>query len=837
LKEKQHATWVKREALLNRALVIDVPDSELVVGSSLGNDKCWVTSKGTGAVQGLFSVDLGKAVFGSFVIRYCSADHTMIHQGCIEDAATTLGFCLPGSYIQLHPVGPGIFQIHPAFQCHRFELPSKLEVAETFFVPCTQEIDPALACVVVELSNHSNRALRLHLYGYSNLRGSTPHDMRARFNSGEGALIAWNHSQPEWARVFGCTEVVRAYETTYDISQVSDPVNVMPLKNMTESEGEFLGALQIEVALEPKRTSSLAFITAFSPQGEDEAKRVYREAWDYERALSQTIDYYQRVLSVSEVATPDPAINEGVLWAKSNMVRVMAEFPTGAGFTNNPGVSSNVVARDVAWYIYGCDFFQPAFSRKLLMNLARLQQENGKIFEYYDGRTGDTNDYGLNINDDTPLFILAATHYMRQTADFHFLEQMFPAIEKAARYIISQKNERGLIYCASMGEGPQGIAGWRNIIPHYTQNGEVAEINSECYAALVQTSIMAKVLGKDEETINAFAEEAEKLEEAINRYLINPINGMYYLNIDTEGQAHTDVTGDEVFPVIFGVSPEPVSFRIVSRLNSPDFWTEAGMRTLSRESPDYAPDDFSGLRGGVWPGLSFWYAFAASRYHPEFMMKALSEGYRHYTKNPKVYNTVPGQFSEWFDGESLVNRGMRLSPWEPPRFLWAAVEGACGVKAGVDALVVDPFLSPEVRWMALKNMPYRGNRVTFFAGRHGEKLSIYTNFRFTTPHTRVDFKLDVSKQVELLSREAVMVAFAGDREFVFCLGNTAGRTVTIPFIVKDLLKPEIFYRIQIYDSELLDWIEGRISLGSEISRLAARIEHKGFRIFRLRETS
>jgi GH15 family glucan-1,4-alpha-glucosidase len=835
LKEK-HATRIKREALLNRALVIDIPDSELVVGSSLGNDKCWVTSKGTGAVQSLFSTDLGRNVFGSFLIRYCSAEHTMIHQGCMEDAATTLGFCLPGSYIQLHPVGQGIFQLHPAFQCHRFELPSKLEVAETFFVPCTQEIDPALACVLVELTNHSDQTQRLHLYGYCNLRGNTPCDMRGRFDSEEGALVAWNQSQPEWARVFGCTEAAKAYETTYDVSQVSDPVNVMPLKNLTEAEGEFLGALQIELPLEPKSASALAFIMAFSPHGEQEAKRIYRKSLDYERAFSETIDYYQKVLLISEVVTPDPVINEGVLWAKANMVRVMAEFPTGAGFTNNPGISPNVVARDVAWYIYGCDFFQPAFSRKLLMNLARLQQENGKIFEYYDGRTGDTNDYGLNINDDTPLFILAATHYMRQTADFHFLELMFPAIEKAARYIISQKNERGLVYCSSTGEGPQGIAGWRNIIPHYTQNGEVTEINSECYAALVQTGLMAKTLGKDEETVKYFAEEARKLKESINKYLLNPINGMYFMNIDTEGQEHPDVTGDEVFPVIFGVSAEPVSFRIVSRLNSPDFWTKAGMRTVSRGSPDYAPDEYSGLRGGVWPGLSFWYAFAASRYHPEFMMKALSDSYGHYIRNPKVYNTVPGQFSEWFDGESLVNRGMRLSPWEPPRFLWAAIEGACGVKAGIDVLVVDPFLSPEVRWIALKNMSYRGNRITFFAARHGEKLFIYTSFRFDTPHTRVDFKLDVSQQVELLSREAVMVAFAGDKEFVFCLGNTSDMTVTIPFIVRDLLKPDVFYKIQIYDSELLDWIEGRISLGSEMSHLAARIEHQGFRIFRLQET-
>jgi len=35
----------------------------------------------------------------------------------------------------------------------------------------------------------------------------------------------------------------------------------------------------------------------------------------------------------------------------------------------------------------------------------------------------------------------------------------------------------------------------------------------------------------------------------------------------------------------------------------------------------------------------------------------------------KSTNTVPGQFSEWLHGETLVNQGMMLSPWFPPRYL------------------------------------------------------------------------------------------------------------------------------------------------------------------------
>ncbi len=62
------------------------------------------------------------------------------------------------------------------------------------------------------------------------------------------------------------------------------------------------------------------------------------------------------------------------------------------------------------------------------------------------------------------------------------------------------------------------------------------------------------------------------------------------------------------------------------------------------------------------------------------MAHALSTSFRHYSRDPLRNNTVPGQFSEWLHGETLVNQGMMLSPWFPPRYLWAAIEGVTGVR-------------------------------------------------------------------------------------------------------------------------------------------------------------
>ncbi len=169
---------------------------------------------------------------------------------------------------------------------------------------------------------------------------------------------------------------------------------------------------------------------------------------------------------------------------------------------------------------------------------------------------------------------------------------------------------------------------------------------------------------------------------------------------------------------------EETAFRIISRLNSPDFWTPAGLRTVSRLDPRFDPAAHSGLMGGVWPGLTWWYAFGAQRYHPDFMVRALRSSFEHYGVDPQRYNTVPGQFGEWFDGESLANRGMRLSPWEPPRFLWAAVEGVCGLVLMPGAPRVNPLMPAGWNWVALRDVPYHGRIVFVFSRpRARERLS------------------------------------------------------------------------------------------------------------------
>lgn len=136
------------------------------------------------------------------------------------------------------------------------------------------------------------------------------------------------------------------------------------------------------------------------------------------------------------------------------------------------------------------------------------------------------------------------------------------------------------------------------MIAGYTINGAVTEINAECTAALRAAAHLAENIGDGPNT-DDFRGHLERIRRAMDGHLRNPSNGLYYLNIDVEGKIHTDVTGDEIFPVLFRVCDEETGFRIISRLKCSRLLDGGWLRTISRFDPLYDPSANIGLLGGV----------------------------------------------------------------------------------------------------------------------------------------------------------------------------------------------------------------------------------------------
>jgi hypothetical protein len=811
-----------------------LPDNQVATGASLGNTALWVNLKSTGAIERVFSTELGSCLCGSIVLQYAGAGGPLVrHADHSRPTSTEPGF------VPLRQEEPGEFEIHPAGQLHHFILAGSLHVTETVFVPLAaidaERGDPPLLYLMTRMENRSRFSSSLRITAFARLRGDTPADVGAWYDESIDALVAVNESRAEGARVFGCTVPGFRYGISCDFGGAYDPTIAKALDGNVTDTGDVLGCLQVDVMLKPGEALSLAFVLG-AYASREAAVHGYRMRLSPDDALRATETYLRDVLRVAEVLTPDLQLDLGAIWSKVNMRRVMAKYRNGLAFTNEPGVSSNVVGRDAAWFAYGNDHFMPEFSRSLLDRFARLQYADGKIPEFENAVTQKVEDYGLNINDDTPLFIMAVNHHYRSTGDLKWLERIFPSVLRAARYIISQLDDRNLVVCNS--KDPRGnvwaIAGWRNVIPNYSINGAVTEINALCAAALRSASHLVGNLGGPAPEADELRDASDRVVAAMEKHLRNPENGLYFLNIDVDGVRHSDVTGDELFPVMCRVCDDETGYRIISRLNSPDFWTAAGLRTVSRDDPRYDPTQFAGLLGGVWPGLTWWYAFAAARYHPEFMVQALRSSFEHYAANPGPNNTVPGEFGEWFDGETLVNRGMRLSPWEPPRFLWAAIEGVCGFSVRPGKPRIRPLIPPTWHWVGLRRVPYHGTEISYFAVRQEERMHVYATTEVESSCEAHTYAEDVTDDVIVMSQSAAPIALRRDGEILIMLGNVGSQTVTAPLDVSGVVDRKGNYQLRVFNSERDGWVDGTTLSGSHISSIAVTIEMHGFRLLELK---
>jgi hypothetical protein len=239
------------------------------------------------------------------------------------------------------------------------------------------------------------------------------------------------------------------------------------------------------------------------------------------------------------------------------------------------------------------------------------------------------------------------------------------------------------------------------------------------------------------------------------------------------------------------------------------------------------------LLGGVWVGVTFWYAFAAAAFNPDFMASALHDSFLHYSRDPRRHNTVPGQFSEWLHGETLANQGMMLSPWFPPRYLWAAIEGAAGLDLSGDEPTCNPRLSPDWRWLGVRRLRFHGGFVSWFVVRE-PALTMYASFRFKSELDYHAFDRDVTDDLlETTNDDVAAILLEREEEFALFVGNTADRTVATSVIFKKRLKAR--FGVRIFNSMRGEWMDGNDVTGDQLSRgIPVQIERRGFCVVELR---
>jgi hypothetical protein len=746
-------------------------------GLTLGNFKTFATSTPKGGIRGLWDADTDQIIFGAHQIAYRADDGETLFPHQITREFTFL----------------------PYAQIAEFAIAPDLRVTETFFVPHGPLHDRVVSFVVdVTVHNAGSAPASARIFPWAlligqrfygepekHVRASTGDRFIRSFGEESGGVRWWGGSRTPR------TVVVALREQTLLQGMMHGTLGEgAHLGEITPHLAEFassriFGAFEYCIEVPPGGRESLRLAVVYNKGGDDKTKPVLEQLLRDPDALPATERYYAGKLADARLLTPSPLINRGVNWAKVNMLRVVKEYPQGWGSTNSPP-SDILVSRDTSWFVHGYDYFMPQFSRDAIELFNRFVEPTGQVVEYVRGVNGFSTFYDLNVNDDTPLHIIAILHHYNATLDDAWLRGVFPLVTKIADYMLTQRDANGLLFCKAGGEDMFGITSWRNIIPLYKLDGAVTEINAEAYFALEATARLAAIVD-DRAAWDKYSGEATALREAMLSKLFNSDTSAFVLNYDVDGNYQDNFTADEVFPVLFEVAEPPVRKAILKRLMESDFTTPVGLRTISTADSWYFPSHGFGLLGGVWPDLTLWFAVALARNGAPHEAVHWLEAIYETMEAGASRNTVPGQFGEWFDGGSLTNRGMYLSPWTGAKYLWAVAETVCGLDGYRTSgrPHIAPLLPADWTWTAAVRVHWGGRRHSYVIDAESKTIVGDMDFASADEPYRVYFAgTDVSDEIRTSPVEVGAVGFEdghGGVRIYLCNDRAAAREVTLDF--------------------------------------------------------
>ncbi len=687
---------------------------------------------------------------------------------------------------------------------------SVFEPTRTTFAPLYQETELSLPDGKVFkrfFVPYENNHLRSAHYVLKFEGASRPGTVRCRIVLPAGASASRAEHLSTDARA---TELRHAYlAITYPDGFVGALWGSGPLLSMSDPKGvaedrsertaeftwdkEIGDTFAVSFASSPHGNAVAAVIETWEPDAGQPPSHLRRVA-TLEQHSQRAID---RHLNTARLFTPDRLVNRGVNWAKVNQLKDYQEYRHGAGFSNQPP-SDVLVARDTFWFLLSTNYYAQAWSRRILETWFHHGLEpNGKFIEYMLASSNPLfkDDYGLNINDNTPLMLIASHHYYALTGDRGFLDSAYPSLLASANYILDQRrvganNRHGLVWCTSTEHFVRGLATWRNCFQGGQISGAVTEINSECYRALMALAELALAAG-DDPNAQRLTAAAEDLRGSINDHLRSRTqnNPFYLLMINPAGEPVDQVTGDLLFPALCGVADRATSRAIVEELFGTEFWVESpsgagGIRTVRPDQPGATqraePGNY-GLTGGVWPNLALWAARAASdARRPDLVLKALRGTLLLADREDfERYNVTPGEFPEYFNGDDLVQRGNSRSTFIHGSYIWAAIEGLMGITPHADGIDVNPVLPDGWGWIALSNVPYRGYPLSILAV--AETRTLYTTTRVNSDWKQVMVALAKQEEFELRADGPVfwMVVLGAQAEEILAASDdaAAGRLI------------------------------------------------------------
>ncbi len=233
-----------------------------------------------------------------------------------------------------------------------------------------------------------------------------------------------------------------------------------------------IGAHQVQVALKSGGEHEIIFLigyaenppeSKFTASGALNTARVRRVIADYttasvlDEALAELRAYWDRLLAVYHVATPDEHTNRMMnVW---NPYQVMATFNLSRSASLfESGIGRGMGFRDSNQDLLGFVQLAPPAARQRLLDLAATQLPNGGAYHQYQPLTKRGNDaVGSGFNDDPLWLVLAVAAYLKETGDVSVLDERVPYDSAPGSEAALYEHLQCAVGCTLERLGPHGL--------------------------------------------------------------------------------------------------------------------------------------------------------------------------------------------------------------------------------------------------------------------------------------------------------------------------------------------------------------------------------------------
>ncbi|WP_116141173.1 amylo-alpha-1,6-glucosidase [Trinickia diaoshuihuensis] len=335
--------------------------------------------------------------------------------------------------------------------------------------------------------------------------------------------------------------------------------------------------------------------------------------------------------------------------------------------------------------------------------------------------------------DTTPLFIVLAGAYAARTGDDGLIAELWPALERAARWVatVCDKNRHGLVDYRC--ESDRGLAnqGWKDSHDSVFHadgrfpEGPIALVEVQAYACAAFDTMaqFAAQRGLTEDAAR-YAARSTALRERVEALFWMPEADFYGIALDGHGELCRVLASNAGHLLAFGLPTRARGEAVARHLQSTLFHTGWGVRTLAAGQARYNPMAYH--NGSVWPHDNALCARGLARYGNKqaavHLLQALFEAAVSFDMRlPELFCGLGRRRGEPPTAYPVACLPQAWAAGAPFMMLEACLGVTVDAERG-EVRIDQPALPEGIDWLEVRNLHVGDETVSITFRRVGEKV-------------------------------------------------------------------------------------------------------------------